>query len=253
MERSERGWFDRFDMVVTVLVLADLVISSLGTPDRPALLRWVLVLSLAVVFAFQVIRPRLRVMDVVSAVIPNFALEDNSGVWRRARQGYCYLGVSGDTIRQQFLRELNRNGFHRDCPIRVLLLLPWSEYVRESKAHELAAVPSDEEVAAVSRTIETSAAAYAAMAPRLRIEVRFYASYIRYWAHYVDGEEAFIGYLLEGRPGFDGTVLCLRRGRHGNTLLRYYQEEFEHLWSRALPVNDYFANKAASAGRGGVP
>jgi len=227
-------WFERFDAFVTILVFLDLICAVYITPAHAQGFR-ILLFSLAGVgLIVMVVARRLRALRFVADVIPKFSFADNRDVWRLVDQEYAYIGVSGDSFFQLFCNARGK-GLLPSGRIRFLMLHPDRECVRESKRHELGREPSDDEVKMAAERIVNCARQYIA----LGVEVHFYEAYARYWAHFVDDSEAYIGYLLQGQSGLEGPVLRLRRGHRHNPLLKHFHQEFERLWGSATDAATY--------------
>jgi len=244
-ENHER--FDRFDMLVTVLVFVDLLASIVLGTEHPKLLRWLLVGSAITFLLSWWVGRFFRVCRFIHDVRPSFTIRDNEDVWKRAKGLYRYLGISGKTMQLEFQSFLDTARLPVGFRIELLLLRPHSDFVRKSKDHELGRESTPEEVEAVSRAIEESARFYQGLrAKGLNIEVRFYSEYEGYWCHLVDHREALVGHMMMGESGLHSTVLHLKRTKRekDNVLLRFYFDEFVRLWPDAETADDYFLRKA---------
>ena len=173
-----------------------------------------------------------------------FRPDDNKEVWTEVRDSYCYFGMSGGTMQVPFRVFTNHHQFPRGATLRMLLAMPFSDAVRDSKELESGHAVSDEEIATFSLRIEEVARFYAGCITNPSIEVRFYNEYHGYWGHIVNGDEAIVGHYLNGKDGLETLVLHLKRGSHGNELFQFYKEEFDRIWRKSIPIEEYFRNKS---------
>lgn len=175
--------------------------------------------------------------------------EDNRKVWGDVRDSYCYFGISGGTM-QVFLQGwVNRNHFPKAARIRILLAMPFSMSIRESKELEKGCPVSDEEFLRASQHVEAMAQFYSGLQGVPHFEVRFYEEYHGYWCHLLNGEEAIVGHYLNGKDGLESLALHLKQTAKGNELFQFYKEEFERIWKKAIPVEEYFERKASEVAR----
>lgn len=171
--------------------------------------------------------------------------EDNRHVWENIRDSYSYFGISGGTMQIPFQAWVNRNQFPRAAKLRMLLAMPYSETIRESKELEKGCPVSDEEYSRTSAHVEAMARFYSEIQGPPKIEVRFYAEYHGYWCHLLNNDEVIIGHYLNGKDGLDSLALHLKQKTGGNELYQFYKEEFERIWRKAMPVEEYFDRKAS--------
>ncbi len=147
---------------------------------------------------------------------------------------------------QVFLQAwINRNHFPKAARIRILLAMPFSKSIRESKELEKGCPASEEEFIRASQHVEAMAQFYLGLQGAPPFEVRFYEEYHGYWCHLLNGDEAIIGHYLNGKDGLESLALHLKQTAKGNELFQFYKEEFERIWKRATSVEDYFKRKAS--------
>ncbi len=221
---------ERFSYFVDAIVFIDLLVTVFIGQNHPLVLKLVILGSILLAAILGIILRPFRVIRYVTDVKPHFKIVDNVQVWRNVVEEYAYIGISGGSFLSEFRNTVEQGIFNPGCRLRFLLLAPEADCVRESKKHELGREPNNEEVSAEIRRINSTAESYLGMRGKLELKVRFYREYARYWAHYVDDREGFIGYLLRGRSGLRDPVLILKRGHHHNPLLRHFLEEFDRLW-----------------------
>jgi hypothetical protein len=112
-------------------------------------------------------------------------------------------------------------------------------------------MPSRLQVEDVRKRIEVTSHAYQDLHQSgLDIEVRFSNEYCRFWAHYIDNSEVFIGPLLQGSSGLEATVLHLKAKNDGNLLVQFYQDEFDRLWDNGVSAEQSLQARA-TAGEAG--
>ena len=186
-----------------------------------------------------------RVVHDVRRLLP----EDNRKVWDNVRESYCYFGISGGTMQIPFQAWVNRNRFPKAASIRVLLAMPFSKSIRESKELEKGCPVSEEEFVRASQHVEAMAHFYSGFQGVPIFEVRFYDEYHGYWCHLLNGEEAIIGHYLNGKDGLESLALHLKQTAKGNELFQFYREEFERIWKKAMPVEEYFERKPSEVAR----
>src|SRR3989442_10988145 len=98
MDPGLRERFDRFDLLVTVLVFLDVLATVLAGPEHVHLLRWLLLFS-ALVFPLLWLGGRWwRITRFIQDFVPSFSVHDNRNVWGRVQRSYRYLGASGGSI-----------------------------------------------------------------------------------------------------------------------------------------------------------
>jgi hypothetical protein len=244
---------DFVNHILAVFMFVDLGVVVLVRPEARAVRIGIFLLGLFVAvmsgyFAHRYLRVPRTIHDV-----RKFGLDENLRIWRRARQSYSYLGVSGGTIATYFRLYVDRYKFPAGCEVRFLLAKPGSECLRESKRNELGREPSADEISALSFKIEEQANFYHELkAAGLGVEVRFYPGYHGYWAHFVNCNEVIVGPFLKGQDGLETTIMHLKCRGKSNVLLQFYKEEFERLWESpdTISFKQYLENKKKAAGVG---
>jgi hypothetical protein len=260
MSRNRPTSIELFNFIVSVFVALEILVgaASFVLASQKPLLRWLaggaVVLGLGALVFVGKLRRLSHVFTHIHDVIAKFSIPSNVNAWREVRERYRYMGISGNTIEMQLRSFLAEEGLPEGSIAQFLLMMPFSEYVKQTKRHEMGDGELEEniiqEAEATSRRIEDVSRAYLSLSgPKLRVEVRFYSQYLGYWAHLVDETEAFVGYMFKGQPGLNATVIHLKRAMHEDNLLRrFFADEFERIWESAEPAQKYFARKDSAFG-----
>jgi hypothetical protein len=230
-----RYWPELFAAFATTIMFVDFLL-GLWLPAHVSAIRWFLAVAATLLVAGWLLGRYLRVGLLVHDVHYQFSQHDNWRAWEAAKRRYRYLGISGKTLETEFRRFVStpHNGL-RGCEVQVLLMYPDPALVRESLEHELGRPLNASEVARdvpdlCTRIDVTSRAYQQLVSSGLKIEVRLYKEYCRFWAHLIDDTQVYVAPLLRGSSGLEATVLHLKRGAHDNVLMQFYEDEFTRLW-----------------------
>jgi hypothetical protein len=241
MGSTLRRWHELLGAFATTIMFVDFLL-GLWVHEHLTAIRLCLAVAALIMLLGWFFSRYQRVENLVHDVHYKFSQPDNWKVWEAAKHRYRYIGMSGKTLEPEFKRfvSLPHNGF-RGCEVQLLLMFPDSLFVQQSLEHELGRRLTETEIATevsdLRIRIEVTSRAYQQLAREgLKIEVRLYREYCRFWAHFVDDTRIYIAPLLRNTSGLEATVLQLKRGRHDNVLMQYYEDEFARLWESGTPV-----------------
>ena len=176
----------------------------------------------------------------------SFDLEENPKVWQEAKNSFCYLGISSDSILEHF------RGWIEKSPLtsyRILLMKPDSKSLKLQEAFQQGqdintklenllpdAKQSIQQAAdATSKRIISAIAVLknTASFKNERMELRLYDEFIPWWMYVLDDRKAYIGILERGRRGSESPVMVMKKNDRYTCPFDAFKNNFERLWEKA--------------------
>jgi len=179
----------------------------------------------------------------------SFDLEENPKVWNEAKHSFCYLGISFDSIKEPFMRWIEKQSLSR---YRILLMKPYSDSLKRQEAFrrgnsldikidELspeARQDIDEAVNATSKRIEGAISILKNTVPyrQGRLEIKLYDEFTPWWIYVLDENIAYIGIMEKGKPGYDSPVVIMKKNETYTSPFDAFKNNWERIWQNATKV-----------------
>ncbi len=209
---------------------------------------------LTVLFSFWIWKKYERMIKLLlsanAGYYYSFDLNENPKVWQEARNSFCYLGISSDSILEHFRRWIEKNPI---ASYRILLMNPDSESLKRQEAyqkgHDLnvkleslsadAKKVIDEAVEATSKRIRGAISILKNTIPYKegRINIKLYSEFIPWWMYLIDDRKAYIGILEKGKRGSDSPVLVIGKNERFTSPFDAFKNNFERLWINATEID----------------
>ena len=177
----------------------------------------------------------------------SFDLAENPKVWQEAKQSFCYLGISGDSIMEFFRKWIET----KPLPTYwILLMKPNALSLKKQEAFQkghaldvdLDKLPPDarraidEAVAATSQRISGAISIFKNMAPYKdgRMKVKIYDEFTPWWVYLIDDRKAYVGLLEKGKRGIDSPVVIMGKNDKYTSPFDSFKNNWERIWQNAI-------------------